>query len=123
MNLWRLHELFGSAKEIAPCRLRPIGRVCAPDLREHLPEVGPERCCAGDVKLVGSSLQQLHAFASLPIIFVQCEDCPQARFAVKNLGPFRPDARVVSGRRLGWAGGQARALPRLEAAVEVGGLA
>jgi hypothetical protein len=41
--------------------------------------------CAGDVKLIGSSLQQLQAFASFSVSLVQREDCPQTRFAVKNL--------------------------------------
>jgi hypothetical protein len=35
--------------------------------------------------LIGGSLQQLQPFASLPIVIVQSEDCPQAWLAVKNL--------------------------------------
>ena len=68
----RLHKFSGRTKEITPCRLGSKGRVSAPCLFQYLSEVVPKRGRAGDAKLVGSSLQELHPFAGLPVIFVQC---------------------------------------------------
>ena len=41
--------------------------------------------CARDLKLCAGPAQELYSLLSVPIVFVQSQDCPQTRFTAQNL--------------------------------------